>query len=139
MASDGIEFEPVTPELIEKTLKLMSQPREPAKSGDPFYEVEQLINRCMMCKRDRRDDSVPPCDACRPRPKYSDHAPEGQVFVCGACGKTSKSIYGDPHPIDDDHPMNWDESCMLNAVLCHESSLEYQHGRVVKADAVQSY
>jgi hypothetical protein len=42
-------------------------------------------------------------------------APEGQVFVCAACGKRSKDRYGD-QKID----RGWDVSCMLNAVLCYE-------------------
>lgn len=44
-------------------------------------------------------------------------APEGQLYVCGACGKRSKSLYG----IDDAIDSDWDESCMLNAVLVYES------------------
>jgi hypothetical protein len=39
-------------------------------------------------------------------------APEGQIWVCGACGKTSKDRYGDRNS-------SWDESCALNAVLCY--------------------
>lgn len=42
-------------------------------------------------------------------------APEGQVFVCGACGKRSRDRYGF-RSVD----RGYDESCMLNAVLCHE-------------------
>jgi transposase-like protein len=41
-------------------------------------------------------------------------APAGQVFVCSACGKRSKDRYG-YRAID----AGWDESCMLNAVLCY--------------------
>lgn len=41
-------------------------------------------------------------------------APEGEVFVCGACGKRSRDRYGS-EAID----QGWDESCMLNAVLCY--------------------
>ena len=40
-------------------------------------------------------------------------APDGQIYVCAACGKTSKSIYGDPGS-------GFDVSCFLNRVLCHE-------------------
>lgn len=40
-------------------------------------------------------------------------APTGAVWVCGACGKTSKDRYGDGRS-------SWDESCMLNAILCFE-------------------
>lgn len=39
-------------------------------------------------------------------------APAGQVYVCGACGKTSTTRYGL------DAANGWDESCMLHAVLC---------------------
>jgi len=42
-------------------------------------------------------------------------APEGQVFVCSACGKRSKDKYGD-QKID----RGWDVSCMLSSVLCYE-------------------
>ncbi len=62
--------------------------------------------------------------------KGTDLAATGQVWVCGACGKTSRTRYGF---IDDgtgrgaDYTPDgervaapgWDESCMLNAVLCH--------------------
>lgn len=41
-------------------------------------------------------------------------APEGQVFVCRYCGKRSKDRFGF-QKID----YGWDESCMLNAVLCY--------------------
>lgn len=40
-------------------------------------------------------------------------APPGTIWVCGACGKTSKDRYGD-------RSSSWDESCVLNSVLCHE-------------------
>lgn len=36
-------------------------------------------------------------------------APEGQIWVCGACGKNGKN-----------RADIGDESCFLNAVLCHE-------------------
>lgn len=47
-------------------------------------------------------------------------APDGQVYVCCACGKRSKDVYGE-HPID----KGWDESCALNCVLCKESHLVF--------------
>lgn len=51
-------------------------------------------------------------------------AKKGQIFVCCACGKTSKTRYGD-------EGTGWDESCMLNAVLCYKDKLEYKEdGRV---------
>jgi hypothetical protein len=41
-------------------------------------------------------------------------APAGTIWVCGACGKTSRDRYGDADS------RGWDSSCMLHAVLCHE-------------------
>ncbi len=51
----------------------------------------------------------------------TDLAPEGAVWVCGACGKRSRTRYG----FDADNkrtPLSygWDESCMLNATLCKD-------------------
>lgn len=40
----------------------------------------------------------------------SDIAPEGSIWVCTACGKTSNDKYGDPGS-------GWDVSCMMNSVL----------------------
>lgn len=40
-------------------------------------------------------------------------APEGQIYVCNACGKTSKDLYGE------DSDYGWDESCSMHAVLCY--------------------
>jgi hypothetical protein len=37
-------------------------------------------------------------------------ADEGNVFVCLACGKTSKDQYG-----DEKISSGWDESCMMNS------------------------
>lgn len=42
-------------------------------------------------------------------------APAGQVWVCGACGKRSRDLYGEV-----DAMYGWDESCVMNAVLCYE-------------------
>lgn len=52
-------------------------------------------------------------------------APEGQVWVCTACGKRSKDIFG-KEKID----RGWDESCMLHALLCYEDKLVIIDGRV---------
>jgi hypothetical protein len=59
-------------------------------------------------------------------------APPGQVYVCSACGRRSRDRYGDQR-ID----CNWDESCMMHAVLCVESSLKVENGRVGEATAVE--
>ena len=53
-------------------------------------------------------------------------APEGQVWVCGACGKRSIDKYGD-------YPINhgWDASCMLHAFLAYKDKLVLKdNGRV---------
>lgn len=62
-------------------------------------------------------------------------APEGAVYVCSACGKRSKDLYGQQKI---DHW--WDESCILHAVLCKEDSLVFntETGYVVKADPFES-
>jgi hypothetical protein len=52
-------------------------------------------------------------------------APEGKLWVCCACGKTSKDQYGDP-------ATSWDESCVLNSRLFEVSRLVYANGRVVR-------
>lgn len=58
--------------------------------------------------------------AVSPQPEYPEHvAPPGTIYVCGACGKTSKDSYNGPG--------SWDESCMLNAVLCYERDAGAEH------------
>lgn len=46
-------------------------------------------------------------------------APEGQVFVCATCGKRSRDRFGNQKI-----SRGWDESCMLNAVLCYDDPIE---------------
>lgn len=41
-------------------------------------------------------------------------APADGIWVCAACGKTAEDRYGQKGV----HSYGWDESCMLNAVLC---------------------
>lgn len=57
----------------------------------------------------------------------NEYAPEGTVYVCGACGKRSRDRYGE-QALD----RGWDESCMLNAVLCKSKPIFYegQYGQV---------
>lgn len=43
-------------------------------------------------------------------------APEGQVYVCSACGKRSKDRYGNERISP-----GWDISCFAHAVLCYEN------------------
>lgn len=52
-------------------------------------------------------------------------APDGQIYVCGACGKTSKTRTGwssDDELFVGQH--GWDASCFLNAVLCYETKID---------------
>jgi len=59
-------------------------------------------------------------------------APKDQVYVCSACGKTSKTKQPTEHSMK-----GWDASCMLSAVLCKEDSLKCNKQGIVKsADAV---
>ena len=57
-------------------------------------------------------------------------APPGAVFVCGACGKRSRDLYG-----YEKISRGWDVSCVLNAILCREDTLVMRGEQVVSADA----
>ena len=46
-------------------------------------------------------------------------APPDGIWVCRACGKTAEDIYG----TEGAHSPMWDESCMLNAVLCKRGDI----------------
>ncbi len=48
-------------------------------------------------------------------------APAGTIWVCAACGKTSRDRFGDKGS-------EWDESCMLNSVLCEETMRPNEKG-----------
>lgn len=50
-------------------------------------------------------------------------AKEGQIFICACCGKRSMDLYGDK-AIDS----GWDESCIMNAVLCYAEKKFDEHG-----------
>lgn len=54
-------------------------------------------------------------------------APEGEVWVCLACGKMSRDKYG-----FDPITRGWDESCMLNSALIRQSRLVIDNGRVIR-------
>ena len=64
-------------------------------------------------------------------------APEGSIWVCMACGKTSKSRYGFDADNKNVAMMGWDESCMLNSRLIPEEKIveRDQGGRVTRIDA----
>ena len=59
---------------------------------------------------------------------HGNAVPEGHRWVCMACGKSSRDVYGR-------HPYNygWDESCSMNATLLPESRLLFSSdgGRVL--------
>lgn len=42
-----------------------------------------------------------------------------QIWVCGACGKTSTTKYG----FNGTSQHGWDESCMMNCVLCYKEKV----------------
>jgi len=50
--------------------------------------------------------------------KSSRIAPDGMLWVCCQCGKTTKDRFGGPSAM-----RGWDEACFLNARLFPESSL----------------
>lgn len=55
-------------------------------------------------------------------------APDGQVYLCMACGKKSKTIYGANYGTDTE--WGWDASCAMNCVLVSESVGVAMKGRV---------
>jgi len=67
------------------------------------------------------------------RDEGTDLAPAGKVWVCIACGKTSRSRFGFDKDNKNCCDPGWDVSCALNARLYDESQLERgPSGRVVK-------
>ncbi len=54
-------------------------------------------------------------------------AAPGTIWVCGACGKRSRTRYGfDANNQRTAIDRGWDESCMLHAVLCYEGGPPWQ-------------
>lgn len=58
----------------------------------------------------------------------NERAPDGQVYVCGACGKTSRWKWGivgntNREPTVHDASDGWDESCSMHSVLVTEASI----------------
>jgi hypothetical protein len=52
--------------------------------------------------------------------KGSELAPEGQIYVCAACGKRARSRFGfDAMGRSTWIDHGWDTSCMTHAVLCY--------------------
>jgi hypothetical protein len=73
--------------------------------GDPFAEARALLQREKEATMTRVGVSgiVGNVRAIQPF-----------KFVCAACGKKSATKYG----LDGERDSGWDESCMLNSVLC---------------------
>lgn len=69
----------------------------------------------------------------------------GTIWVCCACGKTSRTKYGfdsKQSRIDENGygyaSYGWDESCMMNSVLVYTHTIEYdERGRIIRADPVK--
>lgn len=59
--------------------------------------------------------------------QLNEMAPDGKIWVCGACGKYNKNRYS-----------VGDVSCYVNSVLCYDDeSLKIEHGRVISARQVE--
>lgn len=55
--------------------------------------------------------------------KGTDRTPDGQVWICYACGKKSRTRYGfDATGARASISPGWDESCMMNAVLVYDAA-----------------
>jgi len=67
----------------------------------------------------------------------TEHAPEGTVWVCGACGKRATTRNGwDAENRSTAIDRGWDTSCATWAVLCYETTLVFQGSRLTGAQAV---
>ena len=55
-------------------------------------------------------------------------APLGKIWVCTACGKTSRDEYG----FSPEHSYGWDESCTLHAKLFDVAKLVRVNGLVTE-------
>lgn len=80
--------------------------------------IAKLLREVRICSECKKQFGNEKCWYCKPRDVYAP-APDGQIYVCGACGKTSKTLACVPDS-------SWDESCMLNAVLCYEEKTDGQ-------------
>lgn len=66
--------------------------------------------------------------------KGNKKAPDNQIYVCTACGKTSEWLYGwDDQGAKCSSP-GWDASCTIYAELFDRKKLTYKEGRVVHID-----
>lgn len=61
-------------------------------------------------------------------------APVGAIWVCTACGKTTRDRYG----IDESSAIGWDASCMLNSILCRDDETLVKKGsRVTSCEPLE--
>lgn len=61
---------------------------------------------------------------------------EDDIWVCGACGKTSRTQYGFDEANVSTAMRGWDESCMLNAILVKKAKCVFEEsGRVRRVEA----
>lgn len=71
-------------------------------------------------------------------------APDDQVWVCGACGKTSRTKYGvlanGSRKMPDGEyvaSQGWDESCMMHAILCYKEKNDAGNYKPVKFGTIE--
>jgi len=64
--------------------------------------------------------------------------PNNMIWVCSACGKTSRTKYGFTRDNRNVADKGWDESCLLNAVLCYGDGRENDEHTVDSATAEDS-
>ncbi len=69
----------------------------------------KLLRRLQESATAYRASQPPFVAPVEPPPPKTGDAPEGKVWVCGACGKRKQNKY--------DFSGSWDESCALNASL----------------------
>lgn len=62
---------------------------------------------------------------------HDEPAPEGTVYVCAACGKTSPTRSGYDGTGKRVAPGRWDSSCFLHAVLCYSPRVDGQPWQAV--------
>lgn len=58
-------------------------------------------------------------------------APEGFIYVCHACGKTSKDRYGYNKKYPGETSYGWDASCYMYSKMYKKSQLEYDEFKKV--------
>jgi len=54
---------------------------------------------------------------------------DDELWVCGACGKTSRSHYGFDKDEKSVASPGWDESCMMNSSLFKKEELTYNDSK----------